>query len=131
MDNQDLLNKTVEKAVSFLVQGLTPPELDEKGGLELNSEPTVLDLRSFIDYPTAKKRENFIKKLSVFIILKLQENDSLIIQTKEFSTGEFANLVLSSGIDPCLFPQSTTMKISLGIIEITDVIGQGKTIEIK
>jgi hypothetical protein len=128
MGNQDLLNETVKKAVNYWVKYLKPAEEDD--GFEQNPEPTILEIQLQINYPTAKELDNFAKKLAVYIILKLEENESFIIETKEFPIGEFETLVSDSGIDKKLFRQSTKMEVSLGQIKVTNFIGQEEIIKI-
>lgn len=128
--NQEILNNTVNEVLNFWTKGLTPVKDDEFDLSDLEIIMTSSKLKKIKTYPAPTVVENFVKKLAVYVILKLEKNKYFYINTKAHPQGEFGKMVLSSGIDSSLFPRSTTMKISLGLIKITDFLGQQEIIEI-
>jgi hypothetical protein len=128
MENQTVLNKTVNEAVNFWVKYLKP---EDQGNDEFaSSEPSITELRTFKNFPKVEVLDSFIKKFVTFIILKLELEESLSLEIEESKSNEFETLVLKSGIDSSLLPKSVKMTVLLGKVTITDIIGQEEIIEI-
>jgi len=124
MTSKDVL---VEGTVNFVVEFWTKylkPEPEELGGSELNSEPTILELKKIKNYPTKQVLKEFTENLQKLTESKLKRNESFILETQLFPKDELETLIFDLGIDPYLLPESTSTKISLGKIHITDFLGQ-------
>lgn len=124
MKDQKILNQTVNKAVDFWTKYLE----SQRNGDEF--EGPIIMLKKTKEYPSNKTVEEFKKKLATFIILKLEENLPVEIETKEFPEKEFGLLISSLKINRGLFPQNTKMVILLGEVKITNFLGQEEIIKI-